>query len=122
MKGLSGQIESGIKAVIQGLNYDIDIDYLDDDKMKAVIDSKISSLNSAKKMINKWVSSPNAPTTEKLRFYVEEIVSGGEKALEFLRNAFEHEIDYDELENHKINAAVKAKPMILDFIFELDYL
>lgn len=194
MNGLSSQIESGIKTVIEGLNYDIGIDYsikddseypeyigynihlkktngttvkgviddttsksitvifhvkenkerkrveksipyihikearvfeddsdlLEADKMKSIIDSKISSFALAKRMLNKWVSSPNAPSKDKLRFYIEEIVSAGDKALEFLKDALQHDIDYDSLEKHKINAAIKAKPIIMDAIFELD--
>lgn len=194
MQGLSIEIESGIKTVIEGLNYDIGIDYsiknndeysdyigyniivnktsggklkgrlekvnpksitisyfkvsgkervkseslisflkikdarvyeeesdlLEPEKMKAIIDSKVSSFDLAKKMMNRWVSSPNAPTEDKQRFYIEKIVSAGEKALTFLRESLAHDIDFDEIEKHKIALAIKAKPIILNAVFELD--
>ena len=41
---------------------------------------------------------------EKLEFYIKEIVNAGDKALTFLREALEHDIDFDDLEKHKISA------------------
>jgi hypothetical protein len=194
MRGFSSQIESSIKTVIEGLNYDIGIDYsikddseyaeyldynislktksgskvkgkvhkvtakevsisyfvkedkerkqiiktllkvdikearvyeeesdlLEADKMKAIIDSKVSSFKLAKSMLMKWASSPNAPSKDKLRYYIQEITVSGDKALEFLKDALEHDIDYDEIEKHKIASAIKAKPIILNAVFELD--
>lgn len=100
--------------------YKKDSESLDADRMKAVIDAKTSSFSMAKQMLHKWVNSPNAPHKDKLRKHIEELVEAGDKALKFLREALAYTIDYDALESHKIKAAVQAKPVILNGIFELD--
>lgn len=90
------------------------------DKMKQIIDSKISSFESAKKILNTWITSANAPSKTKIKNYLERLVNAGDKALKFLRDALAHEIDYDSLEVHKHHNAAKAKPIILSAIFDLD--
>jgi hypothetical protein len=194
MKGLSSEIESGIRTVIEGLNYEINLDYrvrdfkefvdfvgynaaitnkkgykttgeiieanrdsvllkyfvkdkkervattrsilhedikdarvyekdgelMEADKMKAVVDSKITSFSLAKQMLHKWVGSPNAPKAEKLRKYVTELVEAGDKALQFLREALAYDIDYDSLDTHKFSSAIKAKPVIMNGMFDLE--
>jgi len=114
------KITLSFSKVLESRVYEEDSDLLEADKMKAIIDSKISSFSLAKQMLNKWVSSPNSPTEKKQRYYIEEIIKSGEKALSFLRETLAHDIDYDEIEKHKISAAIKAKPIILNGIFELD--
>lgn len=195
MKGLSSQIESSIKNMIEGLRYDIGIDYsikddeeyedfidynislkkknstyqrgiltkttprmifvesyskagkdavrserkvlksdilrarvfkdeselLQPDKVKSIIDAKIDSFKLVKKMLNRWVNSPNGPSKDKLRKYLIDIVDAGDNALEFLKEVLENDIDYDRIDKHKIHQAIKAKPIILESIFELDY-
>lgn len=93
---------------------------LEADKMKAVIDSKVSSFSIIKQMLLKWTSSSDIPSTPVLTKYVTDLVTSGEKALVFLRNALAYEIDYDSLEPHKIHTAAKVKPVILDGIVDLE--
>lgn len=100
--------------------YEKEADMLEADKMKSIIDSKTSTFSMAKGMLNQWVNSPNAPSKEKLVSQVERLVKAGDKSLKFLREALAYSIDYDSLETHKINSAVKVKPIILKGIFELD--
>lgn len=93
---------------------------LEPDRMKQIIASKTTSFDSAKTMMHRWMTSPNAPSEDKVRLYINKIVKAGEKSLDFLRKALSHDIDYSMLETHKIHAATAAKPIILNAIFELD--
>jgi hypothetical protein len=95
-------------------------DILEADKMKSIIDSKVSSFKMAKDMLSKWVNSPNAPGQDKLKDYIERLVEAGDKGVKFLREALAYTIDYDTLDTHKIASAVKAKPIIYDGIVSLD--
>ena len=136
MKGLGTDIAPALDTIIEGLNYNFftadgsspddtkEIDEyvlsLDPDKMKKIMESKASSFNSAKKILNMWMGSPNAPTKELTRDYIERIVYAGDSAIDILRQAFVLEIDYSALEVHKHDAAIRAKPLILESIFDLD--
>ena len=62
MKGLSGNIEDAVKTVIAGLEYDMDIDIIDDNKMKSAMKSKIDSFMWAKQLLDKWTNSQNRPS------------------------------------------------------------
>ena len=136
MKGLSTDIAPALDTIIDGLNYNFftqDGETPDDTKeveefvlsleperMKKIMDSKASSFNSAKKILNMWMGSPNAPSKETTRDYIERIVHAGDSAIDILRQAFVLEIDYSSIEPHKHDAAIKAKPLILESIFDLD--
>jgi len=136
MKGLSKEIELALNTIIEGLNYNFfssdgtnksqkasDIaDYvkeLEPEKMKKIMESKTSSFNSAKKILDKWIGSPNAPSKETIRKYINSVIKAGESALKTLRIALSVNIDFDELDAHKHDAAIKAKPIILESIFDL---
>jgi hypothetical protein len=137
MKGLSLEIEYALNVIIEGLNYnffspdgtngsddeqDIEtyVQSLEPERMKKIMDSKTSSFMSAKKILDKWMNSPNAPRQEVIRDYIERVVYAGESALLILRKALAGSINFDTLEAHKHDAAIKAKPLILEAIFDLD--
>ena len=136
MKGLGTDIAPALDTIIEGLNYNFftadgstpdDTKEMDEyvlslepEKMKKIIESKTSSFSSAKKILNMWMGSPNAPTKEITRDYIERIVYAGDSAIDILRQAFVLEIDYSSLEVHKHDAAIRAKPLILESIFDLD--
>ena len=84
MKGLSTEIKFALNTIIEGLNYnffspdgsnnrDIEtyVDSLEAEKMKKVMDSKISSFNSAKRILDKWITSPNSPDKTTIVHYLE---------------------------------------------------
>lgn len=138
MRNLSADIELALETIIEGLNYNFfspdgsngssDDDEsiqeyvvsLEAEKMKKVMDSKVSSFNSAKKLLDRWINSPNAPKKEKIRDYIERILYAGESALGILRQGLGTSINYDLLDAHKHDAAIKAKPLILEAILDLD--
>ena len=138
MRGLSNEIELALETIIEGLNYNFfspegDNGASDDDesiqeyvvslepeKMKKVMESKISSFNSAKRILDRWMNSPNAPHNDKVRDYIERILYAGNSALSILRQGLGTSIDYSVLDAHKHDAAIKAKPLILEAILDLD--
>ena len=122
MKGLYNEIESALNTIIEGLNYDFfkGIDEVDSEKMKSLAKSKLSSLNGAKKIINKWIDSPNKPSEEKLISYVNRVVEAGDSSIETLRKALKKDINFSELEAHKHAAALESKPILLEAILDID--
>lgn len=126
----------GLDVIIEGLNYNFfSVDGTVDDgtkemeeyvlslepeRMKKIIESKSSSFSSAKNILNRWMSSPAAPKKEVARDYIERIVYAGDSAIDILRSAYIMDIDYADLEPHKHAAAIKAKPLIYESIFDLD--
>lgn len=137
MKGLSTEIEYALNTIIEGLNYNFfspngtqqDEDFqdielyvqnLDPEKMKVIMESKVSSFNSAKKILDKWMNSPNAPNVKTIKDYLTRVISAGDVAIDILRKALAGSINFDELDPHKHNSAIKAKPLILEAIFDLD--
>ena len=132
MRGLSTEIKFALNTIIEGLNYnffspdgsndDIEsyVDTLDSEKMKKIMESKISSFASAKKILDKWINSPNAPEKDTIIHYLEQLIDAGDNALVVLRKGLAGSINYDELDPSKHDAAIKAKPIILEAIFDLD--
>lgn len=135
MRGLSTEIEFALDTIIEGLNYNFFseleeegevtnietyVQELEPEKMKTIMQSKASSFKSATKILDKWMNSPNAPSKETIRRYIERVVESGDVAISILRRALAGSIDFDELDPHKHDAAIKAKPIILESIFELD--
>lgn len=120
MRGLSDNIQSAVDTILEGLELNFDLAEIDDDKIRRVMDSKVSSFKYTKELLDKWVNSPNSPSERKLRFYVERLVNAGDSSLETLRSALSKKIDYRELAPEKISEAVKAKSTILQYIHQLD--
>jgi hypothetical protein len=122
VKGLSRNIENALITVIEGLGKSIKAVDLDDDKVSQAMASKISSFQSAKKLLNKWISSPSSPSQSKVEKYAKNLISSGNKGLKDLESALSKDIEYDELDETKYKSAIAAKPVILDAIFELESL
>lgn len=120
MKGLSGDIELAVNTILDGLELTLHIDEIDDDKIRRAMDSKVDSFKYSKELLDKWVNSPNAPSDEKLKLYVERLVNAGDDSLRTLRMALGKKIDYEELDPVRISEAVKAKSTILQYIHSLD--
>lgn len=132
MKGLSTEIEYALNTIIEGLNYNFFategmeeevedfVQNLDAEKMKVIMESKVTSFDSAKKLLERWMNSANTPSKKTIKRYLEKLVDSGENAKEVLRKALAGSIDYEKLEPHKHNSAIKAKPLILEAIFDLD--
>ena len=120
MVGLSSDIQLAVETVLQGLELPIDIVHTEDDKIKRIMDSKVASFRYSKELLDKWLNSPNAPSSNRLREYVERLYGAGGDAVDILRNALRKPIDYETLEQVKIADAVKAKSTILEYIRQLE--
>lgn len=129
MIGLSEEIRSALDSIIEGLNVDLfatrkvwdkdlEVEYeeyvydLDDDKMKKVMASKSTSFNDAKDIMIDWMSSPNAPSKETVKYYIAALVESGHNAIDILRQGLREKIDYTELDPTKHDAAIAAKKII----------
>lgn len=120
MKGLSGDIQVALDIVIEGLDYKLEVDFIEPDKVKASMDSKLSSFRTAKQLLSKWVNSPNAPSEAKFGHYVERLLGSGDSSIKTLRKALRAPINYEGLESHKHKLATQTKLNLLNSINELD--
>ena len=120
MIGLSSDIEFAIKTILDGLELTINVDDIEDDKIRRVMDSKVDSFKYSKELLDKWVNSPNAPSDDKLREYIVRLVAAGDISLDTLRMALRKVIDYEELDETRYSEAIKAKSTILQYITTLD--
>jgi len=119
-KGLSSDIEIAIEDSIEGLQFDLGVTDIEDNKMKAAVKSKLSSFSSAKKLLERWVNSPNAPAHTKIQEYTSNLVDAGEVAKEQMRDALRKKINWGDLDADKRAAAQEAKPFILESIQSLN--
>jgi len=120
MKGLSDDIEIAIKDAISGMNLDINILDVDDDKLARLMNSRLESFSATKEMIKLWQESPNAPSQTKLRKNAEELIRSGENSIEVLRQALRKKISFSELDTEKYGTAIKSKPVIYKAINEIN--
>lgn len=120
MKGLSSDIQAALDVVIEGLDYKMVVDLIEPDKVKESMQSKLEAFRTAKKLLQKWVNSPNAPGESKFIFYVESIIGSGEKSITILRKALKAKVDFDTLEEHKHKKVASTKLEILNSITEMD--
>jgi hypothetical protein len=120
MKGLGADIELAIQTILDGLELNLEINEIDDDKIRRAMDSKVHSFKYSKELLDKWVNSPNSPSQDKLRKYIERLVIAGDNSIDTLRKALSKKIDYSELAPERISEAVKAKSTILEYIHNLD--
>lgn len=121
MKGLSKDIQLVLDTVIEGLEHNFsDSDLLNPEKLQTIMKSKVSSFDSAKDILMKWINSPNAPNQDTLVEYVSKVIDAGDSALANLRLALVEKIDYDNLDPEKHNQAITSKGFILNAVFELD--
>ena len=84
--GLSSDIEVAIQDSIEGLQFDLGVTDIEDNKMKAAVRSKLSSFTSAKKLLEKWMNSSSAPSHSKIQKYSKELVDAGELAKDQMRS------------------------------------
>jgi hypothetical protein len=120
MQGLGQDIQESLDIIIEGLNYEFEVDNIEPDKIKSSMASKLASFKIAKELLFTWHNSPNSPSQGKFESYVGYIINSGNKALTTLRTALKAKIDYDLLEEHKHGAAMEAKLVILNSIKEMD--
>lgn len=118
--GLSKDTESAILTVIDGLRYEFEFDDLSDDKVRPAMESKVTAFKVAKDLIDKWKKSVNAPNQAKLIEIIKSLIKAGEQAQLSLRKALKLDIDYKELDPSKHKAAIMAKPIILQAIYEFE--
>lgn len=120
MKGLSEEIEISIKNALQGMILSVDILKVDDDKLSSLVKSRIDSFIAIKELLVSWQNSPNAPSHEKLKSYIIELVNSGENSIDVLRKALKKKINFDDLEAEKYGAAIRSKPLLLKAITDIN--
>jgi len=120
MIGLSEEIELSIINALQGMEINVDLTKVDDDKLSSLVKSRIDSFSAIKELLVTWQNSPNAPNHEKFKNYVVELVSAGEKSIEVLRSALKKDINFDELDAEKYGNAIRSKPIILKAITDIN--
>jgi hypothetical protein len=106
MKNASKDIESAVLSVIEGLEYTIDIDQTDDDKIKSAMESKVTAFTVAKDLLHKWRNSRNAPSNKALIGHITRLIAAGETAANNLRDALGKKIDYESIDASKIKGAI----------------
>lgn len=109
-----------IQAVFDVLELPIDVEKIEDEKMRQTMDAKVVSFKYAKQIMDAWQNSPNAPSKEVLSKYVYQLVGLGDASLMELRDALRKQIDVDSIDKTKLAPAVKAKAIILDYIQQLN--
>ena len=120
MIGLSSDIEDAIEDSLSGMLLDVDMLKVDDVKLATLVKSRIDSFTAIKLLLVTWQNSPNAPSHEKLKSYIIELVQVGEMSVEVLRQALKKKIDFATLEPEKYGSAISSKPIILKAISEID--
>lgn len=124
MKGLHKEIKLALDTIIEGLNYDFlggsSLTEIEPERMRNIANSKISSITGAKKMINRWIDSPNRPSDDVIKEYINKILVATDSSMVTLRKILSLKIDFDDVEAHKHEAAIKAKPIILEAILDID--
>lgn len=91
MKGLSEEIELSIINALDGMVLSVDILEVGDDKLSTLVKSRLDSFSAIKELLVSWQNSPNAPSHEKLKGYIIELVGAGENSIEVLRKALKKE-------------------------------
>lgn len=120
MQGLSEDIEIAIQDSLEGLLIDVDLLKVDDEKLSKLVSSRIDSFTSIKKMLLSWQNSPNAPSHEKLKTYIIELLEAGETSVKVLRQALRAKIDFEKLDFEKFGTAISGKAIILKAISDID--
>jgi hypothetical protein len=92
MKGLSEEIELSIQNALIGMELNVDLSKVDDDKLSALVKSRIDSFSAIKELLVSWQNSPNDTSHEKLKNYIIDLVRAGENSIEVLRTI--HELNY----------------------------
>lgn len=120
MIGLSSDIEAKIQNMLEGMVLDINVYDVNDTKIHTLVNSRIQSFNNIKQSILSWQNSPNAPSHEKLKTYIIELVQAGEMSVEVLRDALRKPIDFTKLKPEDYGTATSSTPVILKAISDID--
>ena len=120
MKNISKDIQLGLDSVIEGLEFSVDIDTVEPEKIRTTMESKTVAFSVAKDMVTKWRKSRNAPTKKTVESYIKRIVEAGDSSIKVLRDALRKQIDYDGLDSSKHKSAIQAKPVIVGAIYEIE--
>lgn len=120
MIGFSKDIEAAIDTIIEGLEYEMNVEDLDATKLKSLMKSKENSFKYAKEMIHKWENSQNKPNPEKLKAYIERLVDAGDKALITLRQFLREKINYHEVPEDKHHLVTEGKSVLHQAIVNID--
>ncbi len=120
IEGLSKDIKASVDDLINNLEYEITLEDIEPSELKKVVKGKVDSFNSGKSILQKWMDSPNAPTTKTIVKYVKRFILGGSRAMVMMRQALSKEFNYYELEQHKHADIASAKPFILESIMNLN--
>ncbi len=119
-KASSSDLEITLKNMLDGLMKDVDMLKVDDAKLQQLVKSRQESFLSIKEMLGLWQNSPNAPKEEKLIYYTEKLILGGEKSSHILRQALIKKIDFNELDPEKYGLAMKSKPIVYKAISDIN--
>ena len=120
MRGLGENIQSALDVIIEGLNYELEVELIEPEKIKSAMESKLESFRIAKELLLKWFSSPNKPSQAKFEIYVGKIIHSGQSSLKTLSEALSASIDYQNLDASKHKTAMQAKLVILKSINEME--
>lgn len=120
MIGFGKDIEAAIDTMIEGLEYNIDVESLDPTKLKTLMKSKENSFKYAKEMIHKWENSQNQPNPDKLKAYIERLVDAGDKALITLRQFLRENINYSDIDEDKHHLVTEGKSVLHQAIVNID--
>jgi hypothetical protein len=120
MEGLSKDIEKAIIDSIQGMVLSIDIKDVNDEKLSALMKSRLESFSSIKDLIMLWQQSPNAPSHEKITTYANKLIKAGEASIKLLRSALVKKTNFEDLDAEKYSAVIKSKPLIFRAINEIN--
>jgi len=61
---------------------------VDDEKLSSLVKSRIDSFSAIKELLVTWQNSPNAPSHDKLKGYIVDLVGAGENSIEVLDTPF----------------------------------
>ena len=120
MKGLSEEIELAIIDSLQGMVLGVDILNVSDEKLSALVKSRTESFSAIKELLVTWQNSPNAPSHDKLKKYIINLVEAGENSIEVLRQGLKKNIDFEGLDAEKYGTAIKSKPLLLKAITDIN--
>lgn len=120
MKGLSNDYEIAIDDNLTGMDLDIDISDVDDEKLGVLMKSRLDSFSSTKELLKLWQDGQNAPSQEKLKAKAKKLIKAGENSIEILRSALRKKTDYADLQAERHGAVAKSKPIIAKAIAEMN--
>lgn len=119
IQGLSNDIKLAIDNLIEGLEYDYDIHDIEDQDTKNVVEGKVKTFMSAKKLLDRWSNGQNAPNIKTQKRYAKNLIKAGREAESFMRTILKRDIKYKDLKPTDHKRAVEAKPFIYESVSSL---